>query len=340
MRIEPSWLLLLAALPLASAAFVSTADQVTADDDVKPKQADESGTIRGQIVLPSEVPDWFGGELSLENAMVVIEGMYRGPRMNRPKNYSEMSREERSAWSEEYRQTEEYQEYERKRREAYANRPVSKFPVDPDGSFTVKGLKLARYNVIPVIPHPAAKGKELAAQSWGSAFKQIVLSEKRESINVGKIELKLKNVVMPGDVAPSWTAKDYNGDEIKSSDFRGKYLLVDFWATWCIPCIAEMPNLEGIHKEFGGDQLQIVGLSIDDKLELPSAFLKKRPTAYLQGYLGAWSDGETTTQAFGVKSVPSIWLIGPDGRVIARDLGGEKIREAVRKALGKSAAKT
>ena len=143
----------------------------------------------------------------------------------------------------------------------------------------------------------------------------------------------MNNVVMPGDIAPTWIAKNYDDEVIQASDFRGKYLILDFWATWCGPCIAEIPNLEKIYREFGGDQLEIVGLSIDDKLELPSEFLDNRPTTYPQGYLGAWNDGEKTTQAFGIRSVPSIWLIGPDGRVVARDLAGEKIEIAVRSAL-------
>ncbi len=309
------------------------------DEATKPiHQADAKapGTITGRMVLPEETPDWFrGGKLSFKNAQVVIEGMYRGPRMNRPKNYRDMSREERKAWSEEYRKTDEYKEYERKRRLAYKNRPVTKFPVEADGTFTINGLKLARYNVIPVIPHPAAKGKEIPDQSWGSGFKQIVLSEKRKTINVGKMKLKLKNVVMPGDIAPSWKATDYDGGSVRSSDFRGKYVLIDFWATWCIPCIAEVPNLERVYKEFGGARFEIVGLSIDDKQELPDKFLGKRPTAYRQGYLGKWNQSETTSRAFGITSVPSIWLIGPDGRVVARGLGGEHIGKAVRKALGK-----
>lgn len=341
MRIRNAFLVLIAVTTVASFTFFDVAENVTADDnravdnvDAKQEQVEETGTITGRIVLPPEVPDWFrGGAMSPKDAIVVVEGMYRGPRMERPANYREMTTDQRKAWFAEFQKTDAYKEYDQKRREAYESRPISKFPVAADGTFTVKGLKLARYNVIPVIPHPAAKGKELASQSWGSAFRQIVLSEERKSMNVGKMELKLNNVTMPGDVTPSWTASNYNGEQIQSSDFRGKFLILDFWATWCSPCIAEIPNLEKIHKELGGDRLEIIGLSIDEKLELPSDFLENRPTSYPQGYLGAWNATEKTTQAFGIQSVPSIWLIAPDGRVVARDLAGDKIGVAVRSAL-------
>ncbi len=333
--------LLIALISLAGLTQPAEAHRSVRDGEdilVQAGQAEESGTIQGQLVLPAEAPDGFrGGKLAFEDAVLVIEGMYRGPSLQRPSNYKDMSKEERQAWFEEYRESEAYKEIQRKRQEAYEARPVMKFPVEPDGSFTVKGLKLARYNVIPVFPHPDAKGKDLTEQSWGSAFKQIVLSEDRKFVDVGKMELKLKNVVMPGEVAPSWTAQGYDGKPMKSSDFRGQYLLVDLWATWCAPCIAEIPSLEKAQKELGGEQLAIIGLSLDDTMDLPREFLVKRPSDYLQGYLGQWNSGESMTAAFGVTSIPSIWLIGPDGRVVARDLRGEDLVETVRKAMHMSA---
>lgn len=73
---------------------------------------------------------------------------------------------------------------------------------------------------------------------------------------------------------------------------------------------------------------------------MKAKFPKKRQSAYQHAYLGKMNNTETTTRDFGIQSVPSIWLIGPDGRVLARDLSGEKIGEAVRKALSKSQSKT
>lgn len=318
-------------------------DNATAHD--KPVGEDKPNvgvaTVTGRMTLPDEIPKWFrGGTLSFDKATVMIEGMYRGPRLKRPDNYSEMSKEERQAWIEEYRKTDEYKQYEKGQREAYENRPVWTFPVAADGSFEVKDLKFGRYNVIPLFPHAAARGKELAGQSWGTAFKQIVLSKEGSSIDVGTMELKLKNVVMPGDMAPAWDAKGYDGKDVKSSDFHGKFVILDFWATWCGPCIAEFPNVEKVYEEFHDDEVEVIGLSIDNTPDLPAKFLKKRPSAYQHAYLGKMNSTETTTRDFGIQSVPAIWLIGPDSRVLARDLSGEKIGEAVRKALSKSQSKT
>ncbi|NND97888.1 MAG: TlpA family protein disulfide reductase [Pirellulaceae bacterium] len=332
--------LLFAVVFCVTALCIGFTDRVTADDNPAALSVpvDDVGTINGRMVLPSEIPTWFrGGQMSFDKAVVMIEGMYRGPRLNRPDNYSEMSREERQAWFAEFRKTEAYEKYEKEKREAYENRPVWTFPVAEDGSFEVKGMKLGRYNVIPLFPHAAARGKELTSQSWGSAFKQIVLSDERTSIDVGNMELKLKNVVMPGDMAPTWRATGYDGKEIKSSDFHGQYVILDFWATWCGPCIAEIPNLAKVYEEFRGDRLEVIGLSIDDTIDLPTGFLQKRPSIYRQAYLGQWHDTETTTRDFGIQSVPSIWLIGPSGRVIDRDLAGARLGEAVREALRKTA---
>lgn len=334
---------LIASIYFATALGLSVMGNATAED--KPVAGDEPtgevGTVTGQMAMPSEIPTWFrGGELSFDKAIVMIEGMYRGPRLKRPDNYSEKSEDERQAWIVEYRKTDEYKQYEKAQREAYENRPVWKFPVAADGSFEVKDLKFGRYNVIPLIPHAAARGKELAGQSWGRAFKQIVLSKERSSIDVGKMEQKLKNVVMPGDMAPAWNAKGYDGTDVKSSDFRGKFVILDFWATWCGPCIAEFPNLSNVYEEFQDDELEVVGLSIDETIDLPAAFLEKRPSSYRHAYLGKMNNTETTTRDFGIQSVPSIWLVGPDGRVLARDLSGGKIGQAVREALSKKQSKT
>ncbi|MDA8746048.1 TlpA family protein disulfide reductase [Rubripirellula amarantea] len=324
-------LILSIATEAALGAEVGNADAAAASPPEEQKQA---CSIIGKMALPAETPDWFrGGELSFAGAVVLIEANYRGPRIAYPPNYRELPIEERRAWYQEYKETEAYREYRRAYLEAYFNRPQLKFPVSADGSFRVDGLKPDRYNIVALVPHAKAQGKEIAMQSWATAYKQIVLKEDGQSVNVGTMQLTLNNVVVPGDVAPSWVAEGYDGGKVKSSDFRGKHLLIDFWATWCGPCIEEFPHLEKACEEFGGDDLEIVGLSIDTTIDAPKEFLEKRPSPYRQGFIGEWGDEDHASRDFGVTSIPSIWLIGPDGKVIARDLRGEDLITTLGKAL-------
>jgi thiol-disulfide isomerase/thioredoxin len=108
-------------------------------------------------------------------------------------------------------------------------------------------------------------------------------------------------------------------------------VLLDFWATWCGPCIVEMETLSRIDEQFGKDnRLVIISLSTDDRVEEQKRFLANRKVVGLQGYVGRMS---SVAREFGVGGIPSIWLIGPDGKIIAKELYGEQLIEAVRKAL-------
>ena len=137
-------------------------------------------------------------------------------------------------------------------------------------------------------------------------------------------------MLTPGEIAPDFTAAKYDGGDFKLSDYRGKYVLFDFWATWCAPCIAEIPNLANADKTYGGEGFEVIGLSVDDKIDKPKAFLKKRKLDYTQGYLSP-ERYEEVANMYGITSIPSIWLIGPDGKIIAKDLHGDALKEAVKK---------
>uniref|UniRef100_UPI0035656A69 TlpA family protein disulfide reductase n=1 Tax=Pontiella sp. TaxID=2837462 RepID=UPI0035656A69 len=102
---------------------------------------------------------------------------------------------------------------------------------------------------------------------------------------------------------------------------------------WCGPCKAEIPNLEAVSEAFGGDRFSVIGLSTDQTIDLPKAFLQEHPSAYLQGYMGTDARYLKTRMDYGIQTIPSIWLVGPDGKIVARDLRGDAMREAVRKAL-------
>lgn len=105
------------------------------------------------------------------------------------------------------------------------------------------------------------------------------------------------------------------GTEGKSSlaDFEGKVVLLNFWATWCPPCVEEMPDLNALQGMRGGDDFQVVTLSLDNEgTEVVTKFLKKNDLGNLAPYLG---NGRKTFQHFRLALLPTTLLLGPDGTI-------------------------
>ena len=107
---------------------------------------------------------------------------------------------------------------------------------------------------------------------------------------------------------------------VSSADFRGKYLYVDIWATWCAPCKQEMPYMQELEKKYGGRNVVFVSLSSDRKKDKEKwlAYLKEH---HIEGVTLIASDGLSSPfiRKFGVSGIPRFMLIGPDGKMISHN---------------------
>lgn len=137
-----------------------------------------------------------------------------------------------------------------------------------------------------------------------------------------------------GSDMPDFTLPDQNGKKIKLSDFRGKYVLIDFWASWCGPCMREMPNIVKLYKECKGKDFEILGVSLDSKKDAWLGAIKKNNMKWPQvSDLEMWSTAPA--KLCNVTAIPYTVLIDPQGKVVALGLRGEELIQKVKEVLGK-----
>jgi peroxiredoxin len=117
----------------------------------------------------------------------------------------------------------------------------------------------------------------------------------------------------------NFTFKDVDNRKVSLTDFKGKVILLDFWATWCVPCKAEIPGFIDLQKKYGGRGLQIIGLSVDD----PAGTAKKYAAEMKMNYPVLLAEGkEEILQAYDpIPSIPVSVVIGRDGKICSKHVG-------------------
>ena len=137
-----------------------------------------------------------------------------------------------------------------------------------------------------------------------------------------------------GSDMPDFKLPDKDGKDFVFSTLRGKYVLVDFWASWCGPCIREMPNVVKLYKECKGKNFEIVGISLDQKRDAWLNAVEKNKMKWIQvSDLKSWET--LPVKLCNISAVPYTVLVDPEGKVIALDLRGEELIKKVKEVLKK-----
>ena len=147
-----------------------------------------------------------------------------------------------------------------------------------------------------------------------------------------------------GEVAPAWETKDPEGKTHKLADYKGKIVVMDFWATWCPPCRQAMPGLQKIHEQYKDQGVVVLGMNFAERPGGdPVGYMKEQEFTY-----GLMLNSEEIAKAYGVSGIPAFFVVGPDGKVIHRAVGfgpdtKQKLEEVIKAnlpAVKKDAKKT
>jgi peroxiredoxin len=134
-----------------------------------------------------------------------------------------------------------------------------------------------------------------------------------------------------GDTAPALLGKDGKGNEIKLEQFKGKVVVVSFWATWCGYCLKELPALNHVQNTVGTEFIQIVAVNYKEDLREANSIMRKMKDRQL---LSLYDRKGGIGDSYGIKGLPNLWIIDPDGKIAQHHIGyGEQSLSIIAKDI-------
>jgi thiol-disulfide isomerase/thioredoxin len=143
---------------------------------------------------------------------------------------------------------------------------------------------------------------------------------------------KIQDGLAVGTQFPNFDVTDLQGKPLSVDGDKGKIVLIDFWATWCGPCVHELPNVVKVYQKDHDKGFDIIGVSLDSDKEKLTSFIKENNVSWPQYFDGKGWENNVSTK-YGIESIPATFLLDRNGKIIGKDLRGDALDNAVTTAL-------
>lgn len=176
--------------------------------------------------------------------------------------------------------------------------------------------------------------KQLTNDFHGTPFVTSIEQKMAEEQAQEAAEEKIQADLAVGKTFPDFSEKDVMGKPLSIANYKGKVVLVDFWATWCMPCLMEMPNVINTYQKYHDKGFEIIGVSLDVDQQKLLNFTKENNMPWQQFFDGQRFNNALAVK-YGVQGIPMTFLLDRNGKIIGKDLRGEELTEAVANAVNK-----
>ena len=208
--------------------------------------------------------------------------------------------------------------------------------IDADGQFTFGNLAPGEYEFVVNLHAPLGKNVSCGRGVLeGVAVTRFFVPEDRSKRPVRLPDIDVQRITY-SDTAPLFEARTFDGKTIRLADLRGKVVLLDFWATWCEPCVAQLPAMQKLCETFADrDDFVMIGISLDSDAGKARRLAETKQLGWPQVCLGPMDESIVARQ-YGVGGIPMTILIDGEGTIVARDIEAKLLKQMIEQALDKN----
>jgi thiol-disulfide isomerase/thioredoxin len=182
----------------------------------------------------------------------------------------------------------------------------------------------------------SAQNTPLAAEAYDSFAKAFAKSDNEEVLEMGRTFVaaarRMGLLGKPIEVV----GRTIDGKAFDWKAYKGKVVLIDYWATWCEPCRREMPNVQNLYRLYHDRGFEVVGINVDESRVEAEAFVKQQGLPWANLFDTTSNGDHPMSSYYGIVGYPTVLLVGKDGNVVSLDARGDKLKELLAKMLGPS----